>query len=204
MAIQKNFKRVFDITIALILVIPFLSFGILISFFIVIFMPGPIFFVQDRIGKYGKIFKLIKFRTMTNQVNEDGKLLPSKDRLTPFGNFLRQTSLDELPELFNVLNGTMSLVGPRPLLVSYKELYTNWQLRRHEVLPGITGLAQINGRNLLSWEERFEYDVHYVDNWNLFLDVKIILITIFRVLSMKNTKPGKGKIMERFRGTKPE
>src|SRR5829696_3479183 len=142
----------------------------------------PVLFVQERPGLDAKIFKMYKFRTMTEERDEIGELLPDAQRLTRFGRFLRDSSLDELPELFNVLKGEMSLVGPRPLLVEYLPLYSLEQARRHRVRPGITGWAQVNGRNAISWEEKFELDVWYVDNWSLWVDVKILGLTILKVL----------------------
>lgn len=142
----------------------------------------PVLFTQQRPGLHGKPFKIYKFRTMTDARDESGNLLPDADRLTSFGRFLRSTSLDELPELINVLKGDMSLVGPRPLLMHYLELYTPEQARRHEVKPGITGWAQINGRNTLSWEDKFALDVWYVDNWSLWLDIRILALTAWKVV----------------------
>ena len=157
--------------------------AILIIALLVRFKLGsPIFFTQSRPGKDGKIFTFYKFRTMTDARDAAGKLLPDGDRLTEFGSWLRKTSLDELPQLLNVLKGDMSFVGPRPLMVHYLELYSPEQNRRHEVLPGITGLAQTNGRNTIDWNTRFKLDVSYVDNWSLWLDFKILLATIIKVI----------------------
>ena len=161
----KNlFKRVFDFTIALIAIC--ILFFLMISIFVIIFISnsGKVFFRQERPGKNGKVFKVIKFKTMNDRKDRDGKLLPDNERLTAIGKFIRTTSMDELPQLLNVLKGDMSLIGPRPLLVKYLPLYSHRQARRHEVRPGITGWAQVNGRNAISWEEKFEYDVWYVDN----------------------------------------
>jgi lipopolysaccharide/colanic/teichoic acid biosynthesis glycosyltransferase len=149
-------------------------------------MGSPVFFVQKRPGRNGKIFLLIKLRTMLNFKDEEGFPLPDKYRLTKLGKFLRSTSIDELPELWNVVIGEMSLVGPRPLLPQYLTRYSEKQTRRHEVLPGLTGLAQINGRNNLDWNRKFELDIHYVDNISFFLDIKIICITAIRILLRKN------------------
>ena len=161
----------------------------------------PILFRQLRPGLNGKIFSMYKFRTMTNAVDDNGQLLPDRDRLTGFGVFLRKTSLDELPELINVLKGEMSLVGPRPLLVEYLERYNTEQARRHEVLPGITGWAQVNGRNALEWEEKFKLDVWYVDNWDMLLDIKILFKTVYEVIACRQTsKPGHATA-EVFQGT---
>ena len=145
-------------------------------------MGAQVFFAQDRPGLNGQIFRMYKFRTMTDARDGDGRLLPDMQRLTPFGIWLRQSSLDELPELLNVLRGEMSLVGPRPLLVGYLPLYSIEQARRHEVLPGITGWAQVNGRNAISWDEKFRLDIWYVDHFSLVLDVQILLLTVWKVI----------------------
>ena len=163
-------------------------------------MGFPIIFIQQRPGINGIPFNFFKFRTMTNETDEKGKLLPDRDRLTPIGRFLRNTSLDEVPSLFNVLKGDMSFVGPRPLLMEYLPLYSNEQMRRHDVKPGITGWAQINGRNSISWEEKFKLDVWYVDNQSLFLDIKIIFITIAKVLKQEGINQGRTITMEKFKG----
>jgi sugar transferase EpsL len=149
-------------------------------------LGSPILFTQPRPGKNSKVFTFYKFRTMTDARDSQGNLLPDRDRLTPFGSWLRKTSLDELPQLLNILKGDMSLIGPRPLLVSFLEFYNPEQMRRHEILPGITGFAQINGRNNVSWEKRFEMDVFYVDNWSLWLDLKILLATVAKVIRQKD------------------
>ena len=175
-------KRVFDIIASLIGLI-LLSPVILITAILVRTKLGsPIFFTQDRVGKDNKIFKMIKFRTMTDEKDKDGELLSDEYRLTSFGKFLRSTSIDELTELINVLKGDMSLVGPRPLLVKYLPLYSKEQIRRHDVLPGLTGWAQVNGRNSISWCDKFKLDVWYVDNQSFILDIKIILMTILKVV----------------------
>ncbi|MBD2308791.1 sugar transferase [Chroococcidiopsis sp. FACHB-1243] len=148
-------------------------------------MGSPVIFTQPRPGKDGNIFNFYKFRTMTDEQDAQGNLLPDEQRLTTFGQFMRQTSLDELPQLWNVLKGDMSFIGPRPLLVKYLDRYTTEQARRHEVKPGITGLAQINGRNAITWEEKFVLDVWYVDNWSLWLDLKILFLTVFKVLQQE-------------------
>lgn len=162
----------------------------------------PVFFCQVRAGRLGKPFKMFKLRTMTQERNAAGELLPDSARLRPLGRFLRSTSLDELPELWNVLKGDMSLVGPRPLLPDYLPLYTSTQARRHEVRPGITGLAQVSGRNGLSWEERFELDVWYVDNRSTFLDMKILWLTIGKVLFREGISAKGEATMTRFEGSK--
>ncbi len=162
---------------------------------------APVLFKQARPGRGGKIFTLYKFRTMRNDVDKHGNPLPDAERLTPWGRFLRSTSLDELPELFNVLRGEMSLVGPRPLLVEYLPRYTPEQARRHEVLPGITGWAQINGRNALTWEEKFRLDVWYVDHWSLWLDVKILALTVWKVLRREGINAPGSETAEPFLGS---
>ena len=145
-------------------------------------LGAPILFSQERPGKDGKIFRIYKFRTMTDERDADGNLLPDEDRLVPFGKFLRSTSLDELPELLNILRGDMSIVGPRPLLVRYLDLYSERQARRHDVRPGLTGWAQVNGRNAISWQDKFNLDVWYVDHLSLLLDIRIILMTLLKVV----------------------
>ena len=165
-------------------------------------LGSPVIFKQERPGKNGKIFKMLKFRTMLNTVDEHGELLPNEQRLTPFGNMLRKTSLDELPEFINVLKGDMSLVGPRPLLCEYLELYTPEQNRRHEVKPGITGYAQVNGRNSIGWEERFKLDVYYVDHYNFLLDLKILFMTVFKVFKRDGIgQTAENTTMEKFKGS---
>lgn len=163
-------------------------------------LGSPVFFRQLRPGLNGKPFELIKFRTMTDARDPDGTLLPDADRLTPFGRWLRATSLDELPELWNVLKGDMSLVGPRPLLMEYLPLYTPEQARRHEVRPGITGWAQVNGRNALTWEDKFRLDVWYVDHQSLWLDCKILLLTVRKVLAREGISASGEATMPKFKG----
>lgn len=201
----ENFvKRPLDCFLAVAASLVFLPLIFLLCVLVRLFLGTPVFFEQDRPGKNGKIFKLYKFRTMTEQRDENGNLLPDERRLTPFGKMLRSTSLDELPELFNIIKGEMSLIGPRPLLVKYLPLYNAEQARRHEVRPGLTGLAQIRGRNSLSWEEKFQYDTEYVDNITFCGDLKIIGETIFRVLKRDGIADASGVTMTEFRGTKPE
>lgn len=166
-----------------------------------VFHGWPPVFVQERPGLYGKTFRILKLRTMTNAKGADGQLLPDAERLTAFGRFLRSTSLDELPELWNVLVGDMSLVGPRPLLVRYLGRYTREQMRRHDMPPGITGWAQVNGRNALSWEEKFALDLHYVDHWSLALDLKILLLTVKKVLAREGISAAGEATMPEFRGS---
>ena len=173
---------------------------ILLMLIVRINMGSPMFFYQQRPGKNGELFTMIKFRTMKDAVDEKGKQLSDELRLTQFGQLLRVTSLDELPELWNVLKGEMSLVGPRPLLVEYLPLYNERQARRHEVCPGITGWAQVNGRNALSWEERLELDVWYVDNRSLWLDIKILWMTLFKVFQREGISQDGHATMPHFRG----
>jgi len=195
---KEKVKRAVDVVfsiIALSISLPMIS---LISGLIYLTMGRPIFFKQVRPGLHGKPFVLYKFRTMLDLRDQTGKMLPDERRLTSFGRWLRSTSLDELPVLFNVLKGDMSLVGPRPLLMEYLDRYTPEQARRHEVKPGITGWAQINGRNAISWEEKFDLDVWYVDNWSLFLDLKIVILTIIKVLKREGISPEFSEIMPKF------
>lgn len=175
-------KRLFDLVVSLLLLILLSPILLLIALLIWITQGSPVLFRQQRPGYLGKPFICYKFRTMSDRRDENGHLLPDEQRLTRLGKFLRSTSLDELPELFNVLRGEMSLVGPRPLLMQYLERYTPEQARRHAVLPGITGWAQVNGRNALSWEEKFRLDVWYVDHWSFWLDLKILAQTVIKVL----------------------
>ncbi|MCK9549662.1 MAG: sugar transferase [Aquamicrobium sp.] len=195
-------KRLLDIVVssfALALLSPLL---VVLSFLIRRRLGSPILFRQVRPGKDGKPFEMLKFRSMTDARDTDGALLPDADRLTPFGQFLRSTSLDELPELWNVLKGEMSLVGPRPLLMEYLPLYSPEQARRHEVRPGVTGWAQVNGRNALSWEEKFALDIWYVDNRSLWLDLKIIVATIGKVVKRSGISADGEATMPRFEGHK--
>lgn len=169
-----------------------------------IFMKGDPFFTQQRPGKNEKIFRLIKFRTMSCEKDEDGNLLPDEQRLNAYGKFLRSTSLDELPELINILLGQMSIVGPRPLLVKYLPLYNEEQRRRHHVRPGLTGWAQVNGRNAISWEEKFRLDVEYVDNISFSMDLKVIFTTVGKIFKREGISSDTSATMEEFRGTKTE
>lgn len=178
---SKFFKRLFDI-IASVSGLIFLSPVFLILIYLIRKNLGePVFFTQERPGKDGKPFKMIKFRSMRDAVDKDDNPLPDSERLTPFGKKLRATSLDELPELWNVLKGEMSLVGPRPLLMSYLPLYNEFQNRRHEMRPGVTGWAQVNGRNALSWDEKFAHDIWYIDHYSFWLDMKILFLTVKKV-----------------------
>jgi lipopolysaccharide/colanic/teichoic acid biosynthesis glycosyltransferase len=195
-------KRLFDILLsfaALVVLSPVLA---LIVLQVNRKLGRPVFFIQARPGLNAKPFQIIKFRTMTDARDINGNLLPDSERLPPFGKFLRSTSLDELPELWNVLKGDMSLVGPRPLLMEYLDLYDHEQARRHEVRPGITGWAQVNGRNVLTWEEKFELDVWYVDNQSLWLDLQILLSTILQVLRRRGISHHGEATMTRFQGSK--
>nr|WP_295597932.1 sugar transferase [uncultured Terrisporobacter sp.] len=198
----KFFKRLIDIICSLIGLILFFPILLVVALLVRINLGSPVFFTQTRLGKDGKEFKMIKFRTMKDSLDKFGQLLPDEQRLTKFGKILRSTSLDELPELINVLKGDMTLVGPRPLLVEYKELYSERQFRRHEVYPGITGWAQINGRNAISWNERFELDVWYVDNISFLLDMKILVMTILKVIKRDGINEQGQASMSKFTGNK--
>lgn len=196
-------KRLFDIggaAIALVLLSPVV---LVVSVVVICTHGWPILFVQQRPGLHGRPFRILKFRTMRNAVDAAGALKPDAERLTGVGKFLRSSSLDELPALVNVLVGDMSLVGPRPLLMRYLPLYSARQARRHDVRPGITGWAQVNGRNLLTWEEKFEMDVWYVENWSFWLDLKILLRTIVNVLHRKGISASGEATMPEFRGSGP-
>jgi len=193
-------KRVFDLLISLALLVLLSPILLLISFLIFAVDGLPLFFCQDRPGLGGKIFRIYKFRTMKTARRSFGALRPDEERITGFGKFLRRTSLDELPELLNVIKGEMSLVGPRPLLVQYLGRYSPEQARRHEMLPGITGWAQINGRNAITWDEKFLLDIWYVDHWSFWLDIRIILISFWKVLSGEGiSQPGRAT-MDEFMG----
>jgi|SRR6185312_3529768 len=195
-------KRAFDFLIAT-LALLLLSVSFLILIWLVRKKLGkPVFFRQTRPGMYGRPFNMVKFRTMTDAFGRDGQLLPDAERLTPFGRFLRASSLDELPELWNVLKGEMSLVGPRPLLMEYLPLYSPEQARRHEARPGITGWAQVNGRNALSWDDKFKLDVWYVDHRSMWLDIKILWLTVRKVLVREGISAEGEVTMPRFTGGK--
>ena len=198
--VYQIIKRAFDVIVSavgLVLLSPLL---LVLAVLVRINLGAPVFFRQERPGLNGKIFMLYKFRSMKNGTDRDGNLLPDEARLSKFGKILRASSLDELPELFNVLKGEMSLVGPRPLLVKYLELYSPEQRRRHEVLPGITGWAQVNGRNAVGWEERFRMDVWYVDHWTPWLDLKILLLTVKKVFIHEGISAENQATMEEFKG----
>ena len=193
-------KRLFDLAVILLL-LPFIFLMcFIIALFVKIKLGSPVIFTQPRPGLNGKIFNMVKFRTMTNKCDLDGNLLPDSARLTKFGKLLRSTSLDELPGLWNVIKGNMSLVGPRPLLVEYLPLYNDRQVRRHEVLPGITGWAQVNGRNAISWDEKFDLDVWYVDNQSIWLDVKILWLTVKKVIMRDGINQDGQATSEHFKG----
>ena len=196
----KFFKRVIDFTLSLIALIVLSPILLILVIVTAIVMKGNPFFTQCRPGKDEKIFKLIKFRTMTNERDENGNLLPDDIRLNKFGKFLRSTSLDELPELLNILKGDMSIVGPRPLLVKYLPLYNDEQRRRHDVRPGLTGNAQANGRNALSWEDKFKLDIEYVDNISFTFDIKIIIDTVKTVIKRDGISSESSDTMEEFKG----
>ncbi len=194
-------KRFFDISLV-VLALLFLAPVLCLLILVVRYKLGsPVFFWQIRPGKCGQQFEMVKFRTMTDDRSKNGDLLPDAERLTDFGKFLRSSSLDELPELWNVLKGDMSLVGPRPLLMEYIPLYSEQQARRHEVRPGITGWAQVNGRNALAWEEKFKLDVWYVDHRSLWLDVKILWLTVLKVFHHEGINQDGQVTMEKFRGS---
>ena len=200
---MNMWSRLMDIVVSIIFLVALFPLLLVISL-VVRLAFGSVFFTQLRPGMNGRLFRMVKFRTMNELIDEKGELLPDRDRLTPLGKFLRSCSLDELPELWNVLKGEMSLVGPRPLLPEYLPLYSERQFRRHEVRPGITGWAQINGRNSLSWDEKFELDIWYVDNRSLFLDLKIMLITLKKVVVREGINADSEATMSKFSGNKRE
>lgn len=200
----RFFKRALDCIISLFALILLSPLLLSIAILVRINIGSPVLFKQKRPGRNEKIFTLYKFRTMTDECDKNGELLPDELRLTKFGKWLRSTSLDELPELFNILKGDMSLVGPRPLLVEYLPLYNEEQRRRHEVRPGLTGFAQINGRNAISWEEKFRFDLQYVDNITFLQDLKIIFLTIIKVIIREGINSEGTVSMELFKGTNKE
>tara|TARA_Y100001968_G_C19124156_1_gene603398 strand:- start:114 stop:731 length:618 start_codon:yes stop_codon:yes gene_type:complete len=193
-------KKIVDILVALFLMIFLTPILLIVSILILYELGWPIFFVQKRPGFRNIPFKLIKFRTMRNIFDNQNKLLDDHQRVSSFGKFLRSTSLDELPEIINILRGEMSFIGPRPLLMEYLDLYTQEELKRHSVLPGISGLSQINGRNNLSWKEKFRTDVRYVENQSFLLDLKILIVTFWKVLSRQDINPAGLKSMTKFTG----
>lgn len=197
-------KRIFDLFISIILLVLFSPVIVVISILVRIKLGSPIFFKQQRPGLHDVPFYIYKFRSMTNERGSDGDLLPDHIRLTSFGKFLRKYSLDELIQLVNVIKGNLSMVGPRPLLMDYLPLYTAEQSKRHQVKPGITGWAQVNGRNSISWEEKFKLDVWYVDNQSLFLDIKILYLTLIKVITSEGIQNGDHVTMPVFRGDSNE
>ncbi|PAL14213.1 sugar transferase [Peribacillus simplex] len=194
------FKRILDLIFSLILLIVALPIMVIAAIVISLESKGSPLFKQERPGKNGVIFTVFKFRTMKIETVKDGKLLTDMERMTKIGSLLRKTSVDELPQLFNILRGEMSFIGPRPLLVKYLEYYSDEQMRRHEVTPGISGWAQVNGRNTISWEEKFKSDLWYVDNISLSLDLKILWLTIYNVLNRKDINNSQGDTMPYFTG----
>jgi len=192
------FKRIIDIFLSLVFILLFWWLYFIVAILVRVKLGSPIIFKQQRPGLNEKIFTMYKFRTMTDEKDKDGNLLPDKDRLTRFGKFLRSTSLDEIPELLNVLKGEMSLVGPRPLLVEYLSKYTKEEKRRHEVRPGITGFAQVNGRNNTTWDERFKNDIYYVKNTSFLLDLKIIVKTLLKVVKRSDINQSETETMKNF------
>jgi len=199
---KKPVKRFFDLVVAVPSVIFLSPLLIFIGFLVHFKIGSPILFKQERPGLNGKPFIIYKFRTMINERNQNDELLPDEQRLTSLGQFLRRASIDELPELFNVIKGNISIIGPRPLLMQYLDRYTLEQTRRHEVKPGITGWAQVNGRNAISWEDKFKLDVWYIDNWSLLLDVKIVFMTIGKILKREGISQSGQATMKEFIGTK--
>ena len=197
---RSFFKRVLDLIAAVVGFLVISPIFLMVTFLLFLANKGKPFFFQSRPGKNEKIFRIIKFKTMTDQKDVNGNLLPDDQRLTKVGNFVRKTSLDEIPQLLNVILGNMSLIGPRPLLIQYLPLYSEIQKRRHEVRPGITGWAQVNGRNTLSWDKKFEYDVWYVDNLSFLLDIKIIFMTFKKVFISEGISAEGQATMEAFKG----
>lgn len=199
---DKYIKRIIDFLLSLIGIIILSPVLLIVSIMVRTKLGSPILFKQERPGLNGKIFKMYKFRTMTNETDENGELLPDEVRLTKFGKFLRASSLDELPEIFNILKGDMSIVGPRPLLVKYLPLYSERQSHRHDVRPGLTGYAQVNGRNAISWEEKFELDIFYVNNSCFMVDLMIFFKTIKKVFDREGISSGTCVTMEEFKGSR--
>ena len=196
---KKYLKRVLDLFVSLVLFILLLPLFLIITSILFFVTKGRPFFFQIRPGKDAKLFELIKFKTMNEEKDKKGELLPDKERLTAMGSFLRKTSLDEIPQLLNVIKGDMSLIGPRPLLPEYLPIYSTLQARRHEAMPGITGWAQVNGRNNISWDKKFAYDVWYVNNISFLLDVRIIFLTIRKVITREGINSTDMVTMEKFR-----
>ncbi|MCR5734043.1 MAG: sugar transferase [Lachnospiraceae bacterium] len=202
MLYRRFLKRFFDILLSLFSIIILSPVYLVLAVLIRIKLGSPVLFHQDRPGYRGEIFHMYKFRSMTDERDEKGELLPDEKRLTPFGKKLRATSLDELPELFCILKGDMSIVGPRPLLVQYLPLYNERQSHRHDVRPGLTGWAQVNGRNSITWEEKFEYDVEYTEKYSFLMDLKILVMTVGNVLKKDGISPEGAETMDYFRGSK--
>lgn len=201
---KKYIKRILDFVLSLIAIIVLSPILLITAILVRIKLGSPVIFKQKRPGKDEKIFTLYKFRTMTDEKDEEGNLLPDSERLTKFGKFLRSTSIDELPELINILKGDMSIVGPRPLLVEYLELYNEEQKHRHDVRPGLTGLAQISGRNAITWEEKFEEDIQYIKKITFLGDIKIILKTALKVFKREGISQEGNETAEKFKGYKEE
>ena len=197
---REFFKPLLDFSIGLLGFLLLLPLFILVAVFLTFANRGDPFFLQKRPGKFGRVFKIIKFKTMADTKDSSGSLLPDSQRVTKIGSIVRRASLDEIPQLLNVIKGDMSLIGPRPLLVEYLELYDEVQRRRHDVRPGITGWAQVNGRNTLNWGQKFEYDVWYVDHISLGLDCKIVLMTLVKVFNSEGVNSSKNTTMEAFKG----
>ncbi len=196
----KYFKRLFDVCLALVAIVIFSPFFIILIIVLIFANRGNPFFVQERPGKDGKVFKMMKFKTLNDGTDDTGDLLPDEQRLFKIGKLIRSSSLDELPQLFNILTGDMSVVGPRPLLVKYLPYYNDFQARRHLVRPGITGWAQVNGRNKLAWDQKFAYDVFYVENVSLFFDFKIMLLTVKKVIMREGINQEGEVTAEAFKG----
>lgn len=193
-------KRVLDLLFSVIAIVLLSPIFLFVLILLSIVNKGSVFFIQPRPGKNNKIFRLVKFKTMTDEKDENGELLPDAKRLTMVGKVVRKLSLDEIPQLLNVMIGQMSLIGPRPLLTEYLPLYNEDQIRRHEIRPGITGWAQINGRNAISWEEKFNLDLYYVDNLTLWLDIKILCFTFLKMIKIEGISSGTSATMEKFTG----
>lgn len=199
---RKFFKRLIDLVVSLTGLIILSPLLIIIIILLFVINSGKVFFIQSRPGLHGNIFKIIKFKTMNDKKGPDGQLLPDAERLTPIGLFIRKTSLDEVPQLLNVIWGDMSLVGPRPLLIEYLPLYSTEQSRRHDVKPGITGWAQVNGRNAITWEQKFDYDVWYADHQTFSLDMKIIKMTVFKTVKSEGISQDGHATMHKFEGNR--
>lgn len=198
---RKYFKRPMDFILSLMAIVVLSPVLIIVGILVRVKLGSPVLFKQKRPGLNEKIFTMYKFRTMTDEKDENGELLPNRIRLTKFGRILRATSLDELPELFNILKGDMSIIGPRPLLIEYLPIYNEIQKHRHDVRPGLSGLAQVNGRNAISWEEKFDYDIEYVETISFSLDVKLIVQTFLKVFKREGVNKSENVTMEKFKGT---